>query len=70
MNAYAKAVFGALVAFNAAFLLAIADASAGGETVVTNEWVIIGVTTLTAAIGVWAVPNTGTDDVDWNKGKQ
>ena len=57
MNKYAKALMGALVAFNAGFLLAIADASAGGEAVVQNEWITIGVATVTAAVAVWAVPN-------------
>ncbi len=61
MNRYAKAVMGALVAFNAGFLTAIADASAGGSAVVANEWVIIAATTATAAVAVWAVPNEDKD---------
>lgn len=57
MSTIAKALVGGLVAAYALYQVATGASSAGGETVVLNEWVGIGITGAIAGLGVWAVPN-------------
>lgn len=60
MSKVAKAVVGGLIAAYALYQVATGADSAGGATVVLNEWVGIGVTGAIAGLGVWAIPNEPT----------
>ncbi len=57
MNKIAKALTAALVAGYAVFETVTMADSAGGESVVANEWVRVAVSTIIAGIAVWAIPN-------------
>jgi len=57
LDKYAKAIVGALGVAYGLYVAATGADSAGGVTVVTNEWVGIAVTTVITAFAVWAVPN-------------
>jgi len=58
LNTVAKAITAGVVAAYAIYQVATGAGSPGGELVVTQEWVQVGVTGLVAALAVWAVPNS------------
>lgn len=58
MDKYTKAIMAALVAFGAGFTQAVTEGSPGGNGITVNEWVLVGVGTVVAAVAVWAVPNS------------
>jgi len=63
MDRYAKAIVAALGVAYGLYVAATGADSAGGVTVVANEWVGIAVTTILTALGVWAVPNAAKPPV-------
>jgi len=63
LDRYAKCIVAALGVAYGLYVAATGADSAGGTSVVTNEWVGIAVTTILTAAGVWAVPNSGKPPV-------
>jgi hypothetical protein len=54
---YAKAIVGFVAPAAAALIAATQEATPGGTTITTNEWLVAGLTAFVTASTVWAVPN-------------
>ncbi len=57
MSHLAKAIVAALTTFGTSFGSALLDASPGGQSVVSSEWVLIVVGSAVSGVAVWATTN-------------
>lgn len=61
INKYAKAIAAAVGAAYAALQMAMLTGSELGNTVTTNEWIVIGGAALAVGTAVWATSNAPAD---------